>query len=501
MLHVCLGSSLVNDSLLRYFPSCSSADHPLTQFLLQYQYHVYRKLAPLVKDVGFPDVKSGRKATSKGAEIILNESHSDEQAVKTKSDANGVGGNKDGQNINSLRNVEGNLEGLPSESDNAESVNDAKDVVGNNDEEKGHNDVEDHEVTSEDDKKSDDVEEGANADNECASSGTDLEKLKNLLEEDKQSETSKTETTQADDSVQEPSAVTVVDESENLESYFQELEDDMFGWESDEVDNNTTDSKAADADSCRETTDKNELPESKEESDANTEEGGSKVVRESTDADDVALTSQLDSVEDEDTHSKPCSDSTSIDDIHSPDAIEVSTKEDIESQNIIITNDQDSLSQPRDDANLLEANDPISSLGEQHSDDQTTGNNTDGEGEAQQREDNLDTRETPSEQSSDQANISGDQGNAQISKLPLFEGEEGSNKKEEDGGIPVPPTDEVRKQLKDVLVDVRFFLGMYIQIMAFVAIFTVCRFIFIRAEELTLVRLENLCRVTISHSH
>ncbi|KAL9975170.1 hypothetical protein ACROYT_G012297 [Oculina patagonica] len=439
-------SKLVKEIITKIF---SSADHPLTQFLLQYQYHVYRKLAPLVKDVGFPDVKSGRKATSKGAEIILNESHSDEQAVEAKSDANGEGEGKDEQNTNSLKNVEGNLERLPSESDNEESVDNGKDVVGDNDEEKGHDDVEHLEVTSEDDIKSGDVEKGTNVDNECASPGTDLEKLKNLLEEDAQPETSKTDTTQVDDSVhgQEPSAVAVVDESENLESYFEELEDDMFGWESDEVDNNGTDKESTDVDSCREITDKNALGE---ESDANIKEGGTEVVEESTDANDEALSSQLESVGDDDTHS------TSLDNMQSPSENDASTNENVESQNII-TNDQDSLSQPRDDVNPLEANERISSLGEQHTDEQTTSNNTDDEGETQQRVDNSATCETPSEQTSDQAS-SGDQGNAQIPKLSLFASEEGSNIKEQDGGIPAPATDEVRKQLKDVLVDVRFFL-------------------------------------------
>ena len=444
--------SFLNDSLIQYFPLCSSADHPLTQFLRQYQYHVYRKLAPLVKDVGFPDVKSVRKAKSKEADIILNESHSDEQTVKTKSDTHREDGEEDSQNTNSLKNVEGNLESLPSEYDDKESVTKGVNaIVDENVEEKRHDDVDQPEVTSEDDEKNGDIEKGANVDKECASSGTDLEKLKNLLEDDSQPETSKTDTTQVDDSVdgQKPSAVAVVRESENLESYFEELEDDMFGWESDEVDNNGTGNETANADSCRETTDESEpVAERKEEIGENIEEHETKVVEESTDANGETLSSQLDSLGDKDMHLRPCSDSTSIENMHSPD----------EAQSAI-TNNQDCLSQPRDDTNPLEEKESASGLVEQPTNEQTTSDNTNGEGEAQQTMDDLDTHETPNEQTADHSS-SGEQGNEQIPRQPLFGSEEGINIEEQDASIPVPATDEVRKQLKDALVDVRFFLGM-----------------------------------------
>lgn len=479
-LHTCFRFSFLDDSLIQYFPSCSSADHPLTQFLRKYQYHVYRKLAPLVKDVGFPDVKSVRKATSKETDIILNESHSDEQTVKTKSDTNREVGEEDCQNTNSMKNVEGNLESLPSEYDNKESVtNGVNAIVDDSVEEKIHDNVDQPEVTFEDDEKNGDVEKGTNFDKECVSSGTDLEKLKNLLEDDLQPKTSKTDTKQVDDSVdgQEPSAVAVLDESENLESYFEELEDDMFGWESDEVDNNGTGNEIADADSCRETTDESEPVESKEESVENTDQHETKVVEESTDANGEELSSQLDSLGDEDTHLRPCSDSTNIENTHSPDKIDASTRQYLEVQNVI-TNDQDCLSQPRDDTNPLEEKDSTSRLEEQRTDELRTSDNTNGEGEAQQTMDNLDTRETPNKETL------GDQENEQKPKQPSFASEEGINIKEQDVSIPVPATDEVRKQLKDALVDVRFFLGEYIKFMAVGDAFVMPTFIFVRAGEL-----------------
>ena len=386
-------------------------------------------------------MQSGRKGSSNEADVVLSESHSDEEAVKTKSDADGEDGAKHGQNTN--------LQRLPSDSDNEESVNEANEVQEDNAEKKGHDDAEQHEVASGD---TCDVDKGSTDDSECVSSVTDLEKLKNLLKEVAQPETPKAETTQVDDSNhgQEPSTVAVTDESDNFESYFQELEDDMFGWESDEADHNASDNETGDAEDCRGTTIAKSPPESKGESDANIKASGTEVVEDSTYANDVAMSSQLDSLQGEDTHS--------LDNTHEPSTTDSSIKVGAESQQI---NDTEEMSSSRHDGNVLEANESDSSPDEKRTDEQRTSGNTNDEDEEAQQTKDLETRETPEEQTFDEANC-GDQGNAQIPKLPLFSGADGSNKKEQDGGITVPPTDEVRKQLKDVLVDVRFFLGMYI---------------------------------------
>lgn len=420
---------------------CSSSDHPLTQFLLQYQYYVYKKLAPLVKDVGFPDVRSGRKATSPRADVVFNESHSDEEAAKTKSESDGVDEEKQVHDPN--------LKRLPSDSDNEESGNKADEVQEVNTEEKGHDDVELHEVVPGD---TSDVDRGSTTDTECVSSVTDLEKLKNLLHEEAQPETYKADTAQVDDSSngQEPSVAAVANESENLESYFQELEDDMFGWESDEADKNASDNETGDTEDGREISNEKSLSEGIEESDTSVEENRTEVIEESTDANDVAMSNQEDSPQGEDSHSSGGT--------HEPSETDQSSKVGVDSQQI---NAKEEAINPTDDGNTLATNESDASPEEQCTDEKRTSGNTNDDQEEVQDTKDLETRETPEEKTFDQANC-GDQGNSQIPKLSLFAGEDESNKKEEDGGVSLPPTDEVRKQLKDVLVDVRFFLGRYI---------------------------------------
>ena len=380
-------------------------------------------------------MRSGRKATSPQADVVFNESLSDEEAVNTKSDADGEDEEKQGQDTN--------LQRLPSDSDNEESGNKVNEVQEDIAEEKGHDGVEQHEVVSGD---TGDVDKGSTVDSECVSSVTDLEKLKNLLQEETQPETSKAETTQVDgvSHGQEPSAEAVANESENLENYFQELEDDMFGWESDEADKNASDSEAGDTDDCRGKTNGKSLSEGKEESEPSVEENRTEVVEESTDTNDVAMPSQLDSPLGEDSH-------------FSDNTHEQSNEVGVDSQHV---NEKEEVIHPRDDGETLKTNESDLSAEEQCTDEQRTSGDTNEEEEDEiQETKDLETREKPGEQAIDQANC-GDQGNAQLPKLPLFAGEDGNKRKEpEGGGITIPPTDEVRKQLKDVLVDVRFFLG------------------------------------------
>ena len=387
-------------------------------------------------------MRSGRKATSPQADVVFNESHSDEEAINTTSDADGEDEEKQGQDTN--------LQRLPFDSDNEESGNKANEVREDYLEEKGHDGVEQHEVVSGD---TGDVNKGSTVDNDCVSSVTNLEKLKNLLQDEVQPETPKAETTQVDDSShgQEPSAAAGANESENLENYFQELEDDMFGWESDEADKNASDS---DTEGCREKMNEKSLSEGKEESHLSVEENRTEEVGESIDANanDVTMPGQVDSPQVEDSHSS--------DDKHEPSETDQSSEAGVDAQRV---NEKEEVIHPRDDKKTLKTNESDSSPEEQCTDEQKTKLNTneeEEEDEVQETKD-LETREKPAEQTFDEANC-GDQGNAQIPKLPLFAGEEGNNRNKPDDGITIPPTDEVRKQLKDVLVDVRFFLGMYI---------------------------------------
>ena len=341
------------------------------------------------------------------------------------------------------------MQRLPSDSNNKESGNKASEVQEDNAEENGHVDVEQHEVVSGDTSH---VDKGSSVDRERISSVTDLEKLKNLLQEEAQAETHKAETTQADDSSHgpEPSAVAESNGSENLENYFQELEDDMFGWESDEASKNASDIETGDSEDCLEMNEKS-LSKGNEESDPSVEENRTEVVEESPDASDVAMPSQVDSPQGEDPHSS--------DDTHEPSETDPSSKEGVESQQM---DEKEEVIHPRNDGNTLETNESDSSPEEQCTDEQITRSNTnDDNEEVVQETKDLETSETPAEQRIDQANI-GDQGNVQIPKVSSYAGEDGDHRKGQDDGITVPPTDEVRKQLKDVLVDVRFFLGMYI---------------------------------------
>ena len=386
-------------------------------------------------------MRSGRKATSPQADVVYNESHSDEEAVNKKSVVDGEDEEKQEEDTN--------LQGLPSDSDNKESGNKANEVQEDNAEEKGHDDVEEHEVVSGDYSH---IDEGSTVDSECVSTVTDLEKLKNLLQEEAQAETHKAETTQVDDSRPgpEPLAVAESNESENLENYFQELEDDMFGWESDGGDKNASDIETGDSEDYREINEKS-LSKGQEESDLSVEENRTEVVEESTDASDVAMPSQVDSPQGEDPHSS--------DDTHGPSETDPSCNVGIESQQI---NEKEEVIQPRNDGNTMETNESDSSPEEQCTDEQRARGNANGDNEeVVQETKDLETSEIPAEQEIDQANF-GNQGNVEIPKLPLYAGEDGDDRKGQDDGVPVPPTDEVRKQLKGVLVDVRFFLGMCI---------------------------------------
>lgn len=66
-----------------YFSCYSSKDHPLRQFLLQYQYHVYRKLLPLLKDVNFPSEKNLNTANQDDISISEGSSCSNDNNMNT----------------------------------------------------------------------------------------------------------------------------------------------------------------------------------------------------------------------------------------------------------------------------------------------------------------------------------------------------------------------------------------------------------------------------------
>ncbi|XP_058971335.2 VPS9 domain-containing protein 1-like [Pocillopora verrucosa] len=473
-------SKLIKEIIAKIF---SSSDHPLTQFLLQYQYYVYRKLAPLVKDVGFPDVKSGRIATSEGTGAVINESHSDEHVKKSTiiDDEQNRG-----KNLNTLTNAGGNFEGhFSSETNIEESLKGTKEIVKGTAEEKEHETVEIHDAAFvKNTRDGGSVEKGKDGDSECASSGTDLAKLKNLLGDDLQSEVSDTDTSQ-------PTAVATSGDAASLETYFEELEDDMFGWDSSEDESTDTDFETVDGRNTQTTADEKTCSELKEDTRQNREDDASHTVARS-----VTEHSQADS-------SEVCADTPSQLSVDSL-SVELSIASKI---------GKTSQDQPRDDTNPFEADEFISNQKVEGNEEETARNNTNGEsqqphnslkplgqvgeeqiasnntqgdGDIKQSLESLNEGEqvaeeqiaiidihndgeiprpveksnkydTISEVPFDQAN-GGDEENTQTPRLSGFVSERSG--KEENGSTTPTTTasDERRKQLKDVLVDVRFFL-------------------------------------------
>ena len=511
---------------------------------------MYRKLAPLVKDVGFPDVRSGKRATSKGTYIALSEAYSDEKPAETMESVHLDEGNRGNQadNAGSLSQSEDG-ENFSSAFNTEETINYTKEVVEEKSGEESYNAVENHDVASEGGEKN----IRTNIDSEDLSSSTDLEKLKNLLHKGVPTDTSQAENGQVDASTggQDSSAMEVRDESANFDSYFQELEDDMFGWESNGDENNDSDKENTVADDTDKITSEKTNCEDKEVSDTQNVERGTEDLEELTVVKDEASSSELDSLKCE---KENLPDEANTDDSRAPDEIEPLKEKEIEAEHF----DTNERVQPSDDVDPLKTNQFILSREERCTDDQTTSSNTDNKGEVQQMElvtddatsnnnsnegasqapktadtpetpdegeakqiepitddttsnDNnsneevsqapniADTPETPDEGEAKQiepitddvtSNVNSNknasqtpstpdtpdemresevnidsQGETQIPELHLSEESSGKNENDSVKKEDHSPTDEVRKQLKEILVDVRFFLGRYVIVM------------------------------------
>lgn len=463
---------VINLSIIS-IPSCSSADHPLTQFLLQYQYYVYRKLAPLVKDVGFPDVKSGRIARSKESYIVLSDVHHDRQQPSTVIDSEhvheGDRANRE-QSTSSLRQADEDTQKLPSESIAKETVNESNKAVEDKCDKEGDDAHRNHEVSPDLDLKN----VPSKYDGEGKSSSLDLATLKNLLGEETSSDTAQTENAQLDESRNGPnsSVLEETDESTDLESYFQDLEDEMFGWESSGEENGGKEKESIFADNRREMTDEESRYENEEVGSGKITESRTENLDESSDINNEDSSNQFDSSE---VRNKTSSEQSNVEDTHEPAQIEPLRKTDTEPQADFDADMDKEVKQPTEDTNPLEANVFISRQEEQCTGDRTTSSNSNDGGGAQQMEPNtneathkvssneeaLQTPDSLHEQDEGKEGEEGvkDKEHIQMPELPQLE--ESSSKMKQDERI-VPPTDEVRKQLKDIFVDVRFFLGMYI---------------------------------------
>ena len=420
-----------------------------------------------MKDVGFPDVKSGRKASSKESYIALSETNYDHQQPTLIIDSERV---DEGDTTNweqgssSLRQADEDTQELPSESIADETVDESNKVVEDKYDEEGEDPDTNQEVAPDEDLKN----VPSDRDNGGVSSRTDLETLKNLLGKDSSSDTVQTENVHLDESKNglKSSTVEETDESTDLESYFQDLEDEMFGWESSEDDEK--EKEGIDADNRREMTDEESRFENEEVSSGQIVETRTEDFDESTDINNEASSNQLDSSE---VRNETSSDQTSIEDTHEPDQIEPLREKDTEPQAEFYG---EMGKQPTEDTKPLETNDLTSRQEEQCTGDRTTSSNSNDEEEAQQIEpgnaneathkisSNGETLQTPGslhEQGEEKEGAEGvkDKEDTQTPELPQFE--ERSSETKHDAIV--PPTDEVRKHLKDIFVDVRFFLGMY----------------------------------------
>ena len=483
-----------------YLPSCSSTDHPLTQFLFQYQYHVYRKLAPLVKDVGFKDVKSGHKATCEGTDITSSETQPEQIPAETIEPGQVETDEMENTEVNtsSLRGTDGG-ENLATELDTDEN---SRATLQEDESEIGKY-LADGNVGEE---HKGDKNDAIHVYNEGKSLNTDLKKLKSLLDDGAPLE-GPSEDGQLGDS---KASLTVegTDESENLKSYFEELEDDMFDWESnedDDVEESTDVMKES-----HEITSEENICENKEASDTQIQVDKSDDRVEPTALNDEKSSSELDSLVKEEKDN--LSDKVDEEETHGSD--EALRKNEIEPENVDsdhndqgksndsaldanqVVSSMDNENDPRgsgqnvsrngneietqnggvDQSNQLscnsnksDSNQCISNQGEQRRQGQTICSDVRDEGETIRTEpltddsneaatEALSTAETPHEEREDSTEIDSE-GDAQMPKLSLVEESDGEIKSGPVLRDTFPQADEVRKQLKDILLDVRFFLG------------------------------------------
>ena len=441
---------------------CSSSDHPLTQFLLQYQYHVYRKLAPLVKDVGIPSVGVKDKDVSgKDSGTVLNETGSDNEQPTEMTNNSNVSEGARQDNLECRKEDEEKT--APTES----VVNEIDGFVEGKTEEGGDNEDKNFQGVSSG------VEQSSlsNGNDENLCSRTDLEKLKNLLDKTAL-DTSTVENIKQDEKSQnelKPDAFDETDQSSNLEDYFQELEDEMFDWESNEEESCEIENEnSVESESQVVVSEKSVevLPGGNSSSGLDSCARRNENLVEQTVGDDLKSCDELQHLTEEENepldlcvgrienlieetvgdHSKPCEELKRL------------AKEEKEANYVEETSNE-----------IVEASDTISNKDEQFTCDllnEARGHENDGEGmlkESSSTEGKLNVDKN--EEDSPTGAILGDE--------PLEEKEKQSVVTDHDdhclSNLPpreesraaVFPSDELRKQLKEILLDARFFLGMF----------------------------------------
>ena len=201
---------------------------------------MYRKLAPLVKDVGFRDVNGDEKAENRVYKEVLEERRSDQQLMAANSGENEDSGIKD--EGKSLRCVNGDESRIESEIETKAPLNIPENV--NEGCADGLQECNKNVTCNVSERGGLDNQEGASGlrnhtENEKNGSMVDLKKLKALLDQESQVETVENDEEQNQNNKSNNAPNSSTGASSEFENYFRELEEDMLGWESSDSDNNS----------------------------------------------------------------------------------------------------------------------------------------------------------------------------------------------------------------------------------------------------------------------
>ncbi|XP_068684680.1 VPS9 domain-containing protein 1-like isoform X1 [Montipora foliosa] len=448
-------AKLIKEIISKIF---SSSDHPLTQFLLQYQYHVYRKLAPLVKDVGSPDATRKSQASGIDNDTVPTETNLDNE--QSTEEINSLRDNEEDIGNDLETRIEDTKKSAPVESFQEGLVNETSEFAeGKND---GVGDNRNGDLCKAFARDEENV--ASTHPDENRDSSMDLEKLKNLLAENAP-DSSPTEDMMPEGKSQtelKSSCFDGMDESEKLEIYFQELEDDMFGWESNGEESCETENENVYVAGSN-------VVVNEESFEGDMEDNGLQMgeVRSENHSMDVvpegASSIQSDSSVGRGKNWFKWSDGE--DKESSNEEVKPFMEKDNEMADVA---DQDK--GVTDGNNAIEESPAIVNFEQESTGD---GTNQERESEHDKEDKGLKTRETeakpnvyskeeispaiseePHKERGGQNDVK-EQGESHMSKLPVHK-ESSVDNKQEHGAVST--SDEVRNQLKDVLLDVRFFL-------------------------------------------
>ena len=319
----------------------------------------------------------------------------------------------------------------------------------------------------------------SNDNDEYLCSRTDLEKLKNLLDKTAL-DTSTVENIKQDEKSQnelKPDALDETDQSSNLEDYFQELEDEMFDWESNEEESSEIENENS-VESESQVVVSEESVEVQPEGDSSSgldscARRNENLVAETV-GDDLKACDELQHLAEEENEPlglcvgriENLVEETVGDQSEPCEELKHLGKEEKEPKYVEETSSE-----------IVDVSDTVSNKDEQFTCDllnEARGHENVGEGmlkesSSTERKLNVDkneedspagaiTGDEPLEEKEEQNDVT-DQDDHCLSNLPPREESSADNKKESRAAV--VSNDELRKHLKDILLDARFFLGMF----------------------------------------